>query len=336
MAAAARTLKFTPSARALKQMCLTKKHGGLGFRSWEGHAAGAYLASVSFARSVDGGEWESFVGVGEAAERYNSRVAGHRVIALGNAVWEQRALSEAVEEKDFAAVQSLYAEDGDAARAHFLSVCHGSAGKWLSVRPSKDLGFSMPSAMFCLLILWWLHENIIGERRPCPRCGVVMDTKGLHALLCRTGGHLGIRHDAVKNVFMGLCQRVGYSPRSEVHGAIRGTGQRPGDITTIEGSLQVATDFCVTHPCQDKYLEHTLRDPSAAVRMYAQEHKIDRYKVLCAANGIGFRAGALSVFGVPSEELNAFMAQIAATMAASTNQSKAVVMEQIRRRVSMP
>lgn len=123
---------------------------------------------------------------------------------------------------------------------------------------------NIPPADFIALCKWWVGLAIYAEGSKCHYCGQVMDVKGYHALTCRFGGHLGARHNALRDVLCHLASAAGLNPRMEALGFVPTTAQRPGDVSYFSEGWPKVIDTAVTHDCQPLFLNLTLGGGSAA------------------------------------------------------------------------
>ena len=79
--------------------------------------------------------------------------------------------------------------------ARLLSSSAAHAGSWLSVVPSVGLGLHLESYEFHTAVKWWLGMNTTA-RLSCPFCpDIALDPLGQHAVSCRHGGDVVIRHN---------------------------------------------------------------------------------------------------------------------------------------------
>jgi hypothetical protein len=87
-------------------------------------------------------------------------------------------------------------------KARLLSVSGEGAGAWLGVIPSESLGYVLSPREFSVLLKWWFGMNVFDSVFACPGCGAAMDRAGYHALTCRHLGSFGVRHNALREVFL--------------------------------------------------------------------------------------------------------------------------------------
>ncbi len=86
----------------------------------------------------------------------------------------------------------------------------------------------------------------------CPSCGVAMDRAGYHALTCRHAGSLGVRHNALREIFLDFLCRAGIGATREVPSLLPGSAARPVGIfvPNFAAALPACLDFAVTHTQQ--------------------------------------------------------------------------------------
>ena len=93
-------------------------------------------------------------------------------------------------------------------RARLLSVAAPHASSWLSVVPSPGLGLHLESNEYQLAIRWWLGLDTSGQSM-CPFCpDTALDPLGHHAVTCRQGGDVIIRHNRLRDEVFDLCRRA--------------------------------------------------------------------------------------------------------------------------------
>ena len=118
---------------------------------------------------------------------------------------------------------------------------------------------------FRTLTRWWLGMDVFPEDRPCPAdgCTLPLLKNGEHALLCKNGHGIILRHNALAQQFTSFCSRAFLAPQREKSLGNRGPGgalTRPADVflptaSIAKGSLAqgMVLDFAVTHAQQTKY-----------------------------------------------------------------------------------
>ena len=173
------------------------------------------------------------------------------------------------------------------------------AGAAFNALPSTTMHLALPSAHFRVITKWWLGMDLYPVAHSCPRCGATCDVKGYHALTCRHGGDLGVRHNALRNIVLHAAHDAAMGPRAEQR-IVPGSNSRPADLLLpVEGELWVC-DFAVTHPIQPLYVDGTA-DASMPVNFAAERYGADvkdaRYSAGVEAHGYVFKATVVDAFG---------------------------------------
>ena len=309
------------SPEALEQLALPFSRGGLGLRKASDHAAGAYLASVSFVAEEDNWPAPSAVGWTEALRDFCIRAAVSESFVLeAKAPPKQRDFSAAV---DTETLKALTAISSPLDKARLLSVSTKGSGAWLGVIPSVGLNQAFDSRQFTTLVRWWLGMPVYDKINVCPSCGEAMDRLGYHALTCRTGGSLGVRHNALREIVLHYCKIAKIEAVREAPNLLPNSSDRPADVLLpknifIEGynsSLRTCLDFAVTHPQQPATIKRAGIVSGAAAARYEEAVKLPRYLQECAANNLDFIPMVVESFGTwgrRAEPVLKFIARAAA------------------------
>ena len=131
-----------------------------------------------------------------------------------------------------------------------------------------------------------------------------MDVYGFHALTCRSGGGLGIRHNGLRDSFFHFVTKCGVEASREV--ALPGSADRPADVFLPPSSLvipgfspsqPVCLDFAVTNPQQPSRLPLASVSAGAAAEAYEKKVKHPRYLAVCKASGMGFIPMVVETYG---------------------------------------
>ena len=113
-----------------------------------------------------------------------------------------------------------------------LSASAPHASSWLLVVPSLGLGFHLDPAEFQIAVMWWLGMNS-SIQSVCPFCpNITLDPLGHHAVSCRHGGDVVIRHNRLRNIFAEFCRHAHLSVRVEVGQGLSRvqSNSRPADV----------------------------------------------------------------------------------------------------------
>ena len=150
-----------------------------------------------------------------------------------------------------------------------------------------------------------------------------MDRLGYHALTCRTGGSLGVRHNALREIVLHYCKLAKIEAVREAPNLLPNSSDRPADVLLpknifIEGynpSLRTCLDFAVTHPQQSATIKRAGIVSGAAAARYEESVKLPRYLQECSANNLDFIPMVVETFGTwgrRAEPVLKFIARAAA------------------------
>ena len=228
------------------QAQLSLSRGGLGLRSLSSHCVAAYLASIS---SSGCDKWNLLV---EPIELFNGLVPAKDAITLetlATSNMRQHSLSGKIEDQQF---RQLFHISSPTNRAHLLSISSRHAASWLTVVPSPGLNLHLEPNEFQIAVKWWLGMDV-SFGSSCPHCpDHRLDPLGHHALTCKHGGDVVLRHNSLRDVFVEFCHRACLGGQVEV-----GSGQghdrlnsRPADVLVKNWHLgkPAAFDLTITSP----------------------------------------------------------------------------------------
>eukprot|EP00731_Ephydatia_muelleri_P006380 Em0003g628a len=180
---------------------------------------------------------------------------GNTSFPLEDSPIPQKVLSGMIQAQHF---QILLQSSSPANRAHLLSVAAPHASSWLSVVPSPGLSLHLESNEYQMAIRWWLWLDTSGWSM-CP--DTALDPLGHHAVTCRHGGDVVIRHNRLRDEVFNLCRRAHLSVSVERgHGLTRDLAHtRPADILIAgwDRGKPVALDLTITSPLCSAILRAT-------------------------------------------------------------------------------
>ena len=114
---------------------------------------------------------------------------------------------------------------------HVLPVAAPHSSSWLSVVPSPGLGLHLESNEYQMAIKWWLGLDTSG-RFTCPFCpDTALDPLGHHAVTCRHGGDVVIRHNCLRDDIFDLCRHAHLSVRLEKGNGLTRDLDTPDQLT---------------------------------------------------------------------------------------------------------
>ena len=273
------------SQAAWSQAQLSLRFGGLGFRVVSYHAPAAFISS--FALSGIGQPDNNHLK--HAIALFNSRVSQPDVVTVESVLAfpsiPQRELSRRLDDQLFI---SLLNSSSVPNKARLLSVSAPHAGSWQSVVPSPGLGLHLEPNECQMVFKWWLGLDTSG-RSTCPFCPhAALDPLGHHAITCRHGGDVVIRHNMLRDVLADFFRRAHLSVAVEKgHGLTRDHNrQRPADllVTGWDRGRPAAMDITVTSPLTPVILGESCQVVGAAA-LVAENRKLQANSPKCQELG---------------------------------------------------
>ena len=188
---------FATSDEAWCQAQLGLNSGGLGLRKLSLHSSSAYIASVCSSSVVDSED----IHLTNAIDHFNSHVSPIEKLSVNSIISSpvsQKLLSSKVNDHCF---QDLFDRSPPANKARLLSVSAPHATSWLSVIPSTSQGLHLDPIEFRVAVKWWLGLDT-SQGSQCAFCPAhsLDDPLGHHALTCKCGGDVVLRHNALRTL----------------------------------------------------------------------------------------------------------------------------------------
>ena len=275
-----------------------------------------------------------------AINQFNEHVSNEEMVTL-EAIREtpcrQKVLSNKLEDSMFA---QLFSKSSLPDRARLLSVSSPHAAAWLSTAPSPGLNLQLEPPEFQAAIQWWLGVGISGSQgATCPHCPAhSLDPLDHHALTCKHGGDVFIRHNRLRDVFAESCRRACISAQVEVGygSASEERHTRPADVLAANWMMgkPAAFDFTVTSPLTSSNIpEASVTAGSAAFAAEETKHKANDSK--CAELGWVCIPIAVETYGCWGTEAKWALSQLASHLATRQNCPKPAVVTALYQRLSM-
>ena len=224
----------------------------------------------------------------------------------------QHTLSSKIEDRQ------LFDLSSPAHRARLLSVSSRHAASWYTVIPSPGLNLHLEPNEFQVAIKWWLGMDV-SFGSCCPYCpNHRLDPLGHHALTCKHGGDVVLRHNSLRDVFVESCHRACLGSQVEV-GSGLGLDRlhfRPADVLVNNWHLgkPAAFDLTVTSPLNPIILtEAGVRCGSSALFAEARKHNANDSK--CAELGWVCIPLAVESYGCWGTEAQQSFSRLAARLA---------------------
>ena len=114
-------------------------------------------------------------------------------------------------------------------KARLRCVEREGAGDWLCALPSKALGLHLRRSEFVAAGRYRLGLPVFSIEAECPmpRCRIVSDRLGDHAISCGICGERIARHNHVRDALFQAAVQAGLGPSMEPDGLLPGSEDRP-------------------------------------------------------------------------------------------------------------
>ena len=125
---------------------------------------------------------------------------------------------------------------------------------FLFVAPNPSIGLYMLPVLpneFSRVLILRLGLSVYEKTGTCPKCKQnCLDTAGQHALNCKNGGTVTIRHNKIRDILFENCRSALLNPAKEVQNLLDSTGVYPADILVPSyiNSLPAAIDVTMRQP----------------------------------------------------------------------------------------
>ena len=175
-----------------EQATFAPKDGGLGFRKAAAIADAAYVASRSATQALCAGirdqhctDLEDLLDpVGQASERLVQHGVTMPESAASKPIRQQQLSQKLYTKAINSWDEHVTPDDRVRRKAHSAK----GAGKLYSVTPSKTLDTKFASTQFAINVACRLGVDVMEGGHACPKCGIMMDCKGIHPQSCMSGG----------------------------------------------------------------------------------------------------------------------------------------------------
>ena len=331
------------------QASLPYSQGGFGLRLARSHGSAAYIASVSASQPLVQEIRRGQTGVNQEEEQDNTNqlpsaaaledlnsllgdpltmeevtnLTQRELSALVDSAAASRLLQETVEERELARLRCLRRE---------------GAGDWLCALPSKALGLHLRRSEFVAAGKYRLGLPVFTLEAECPmpRCWLVSDKFGDHAISCGIGGERIARHNHVRDALLQVAVQAGLGPTKEPDGLLPGSDDRPADVLIPfwSGCRDMALDFTVVNPLQAALVRRAANDGESAVE-HANRGKMRKYEERCAAKGLVFVPLAVDTFGGWHSSALPILAKLGRQVASNTGREGQEVVRHLHQRLAV-
>ena len=229
-------------------------------------------------------------------------------------------------------------------------------GQELGLTPSKTLDTQLSQGEFATCVACRLGVDVMEGNVPCPFCGELMDSTGIHALSCMSAGDATSMHNGVRDVYHDYCERGGLRPRNEAPQVLaeilgRDNRRRPADVLCIpalalaqrlpDGSRAVRTepvcfDFAVINALGRGHWADTAAAPGRAAERYDTSKRTHRdTERLCREAGYRFWPVVHEIQGGMAKAADAATRAISEAVAEREGRDTASVRQEFLSRIAV-
>ena len=171
---------------------------------------------------------------------------------------------------------------------------------------------------------------------PMPRCRMVSDRLGDHAISCGIGKERIARHNHVRDALHQAAVQARLDPTKEPDGLLPGSDDRPADflIPYWSGGRDTAVDFTAVNPLQAALVRKSSEDGGSAVE-HAHRGKVRKYGERCAVEGIVFVPLSVDTLGGWHPSALAFLVRLGRQVASNVGREGQDVVRHLRQRLAV-
>ena len=235
---------------------------------------------------------------------FNSLVSSSDAISPESAIGSppsQRSLSHKLDSLSFS---NLYDLSSPANKARLLSASASLATSWVSVLPSGEPGTHFDPSEFRTAISWWLGLETTRASSCCLLCPeIALDPLGHHALSCRQGGDVVLRHNQLRDIFVDFCHKVNLSVKVEAGSTLTPdlSRSRLADalVSNWSDGIPTAFDITVTSLTPVSLQEASVTPGTAALLAERRKHQANDPK----CHMLGWKCTPLAVRAMGAGEV---------------------------------
>ncbi len=142
------------------------------------------------------------------------------------------------------------------------------------------------------LLKYWLNADVFPANSKCPEynCTSILDTKGVHAIVCKAYGDRISKHNSIIDVIEKQARLGAKNPYKEVlHLLGSNDDRRPADlfIPNHYQNRSSCLDIGISNPVSGSYVNQAASIPLSAAQTYADK-KTKKYKTTCDTQGLNY------------------------------------------------
>ena len=262
------------------QASLPIRYGGLGIRQVRSLALPAFLASAASTSDLQSQilsasacttdiHFDSYLSVWQAA---HGSLPPSNPLPDKQTFWDRPGIL-----LSRAALESAISDPHEKAR--LLASVAPHSGDWLLALPVTSCGLRLTDDAVRVAVALRLGCSVC-VAHTC-RCGALVDTQGLHGLVCKQAPSKIARHQAINDIVARAISTSGTPVMKEPVGLTRLDGKRPDGLTLIpwQGGKSLTWDVTVVSTLADSYLHVTSHSAGGAAET-ASVRKETKYSAL--------------------------------------------------------
>jgi len=317
--------------------------GGLGLRSTLLHGPAAYISSFNGVQNL---MLKLVPSIDKSILCDESVLSFSKQLLMSNAdpssdfnllshSTSQKVVSKAIDDHNY---KQFLSKCNTVDKARVLALQDSPQGLLFDVPLAKVRGFTLSAHELRFLICSRLGiPKLCNDGDKCFLCQSPMDSSGYHMAVCQKAGSFVLRHNALRDIIYSFCQKAALSPILESHCFPSSPGLR-ADIFLRSGRDicigGVALDVTVIHPLQESILLKASKAPLQGC-LHGESVKHKKYEGVCQSEDILLIPLAVEFFGCWGKEATDFFDHIAKDVACRFNNSKAEVLLQLHRQLSI-
>ena len=329
--------------RAVKQIELNLKRGGLGLRNSKTHHPAIYLASLS----------THLPQVSTILKRPTQHLEDLRLSLVHQLTplmppnhfdeptaktFHQQTLCDLIDERHFDDLLLTARTNADKARLIAVSRPHASA--FLSAPPITSLNLNLTSAEWNAAVAYRIGATVIEKNAICQaiNCGTPLDPQAHHALRCKQGNDKHERHEEIVYFLVARAKSAKMHAQANPKNIVRNAGARPGDLTIpgYTANKLSAFDFSCTDPTQSACVARAASTPLFAADQRANAKQTKYADVLADNPDIAFYPIIAETFGGWNKEAEELFHRIASwTTQNDLSKCFPIVLNQLHQRASV-
>ena len=204
-------------------------------------------------------------------------------------------------------------------RASFLAATAPHSGDWMYALPISSCGLRLDDEAVRVAVGLRLGLDLCVPHQ-C-RCGLPVDARGLHSLVCKHAPGRTARHHAVNDIVARAFSAADIPVSKEPVGLFTTDGKRPDGMTLIpwKGGKPAAWDVTVGCTTADSYVSSSAREAGAVAELAASRKTV---KYACLMSDYNFYPIAVETLGTVGMAANELFVDIGRRISAISGEPR--------------